>query len=88
MWKETVPFTEWETGVARAETGDEMVLKCLDGTFCGIATVAVGGNALEVDFVFGECGFEIGRAFIVQDVEIRGVAVLLKFLKSGGPCGC
>lgn len=65
LWEETIPFAKWETGVARAKTGNKMVFKCLNGTFCGVATAAVGGNVLEINFIFGECGFEIGRAFIV-----------------------
>jgi hypothetical protein len=35
----------------------------------------MGGNALEVDGVFFERFFELVRAFIVQDVEIGGIAV-------------
>ena len=85
--EETIPLAKWETGVAGTKAGDKVVFKCLDGTFRGIAAVAVGGNALEINFIFGECGLEIGGAFVVKDVEIGGVAVLLQFLKSVGPCG-
>ena len=59
MGQKTIPFTEREIWVTGTETGNEMVLECLDGTFCGIATVAMGRDTLEINFVFGECCFEV-----------------------------
>ena len=53
-----------------------MIVECADHTFCGVATVGVRGDKLEVSIVFAE-GFLHGvGALIVEDVESEGCTVL------------
>jgi hypothetical protein len=65
-------------GVNSAESGDEMVFQCADGSFGGIGSMFFGGDALEGDVVFGECIFQILGAFIVQYVKIGSMTVSYK----------
>ena len=58
LWDKSVPFSEWKGRVDRGETSNEVVFPSLDGSFGGVATVAVGGNALEVDVMFCEGGLD------------------------------
>ena len=75
---ETVPFSEWKGWINGREASNKMIFPCLDGSFGGIAAVTVGGNALKIDVVFGESGFNFGGTFIVDDVEFWGVSVGLE----------
>ena len=67
---ESVPFTEREVRVTVAENRNEMILEGPDGPFSSIHTMFLGGDFLEGDLILGECLFEQGRAFVVQDMKI------------------
>ena len=54
-----------------------MILPGLDGAFGGVASVYMWWHALEGDVVFLERFFEIVGAFVIEDVELWGVAVHL-----------
>ena len=88
MRHEKIPFGEGELGVTGGKTGAEVVFPSLDGAFCCIATVAMGGHALEIDVVFLEGLFELVGTFVVEDVEARGVAVGLEACVQCGPGVC
>ena len=70
-----VPFAERELGVACGKAGAEVVFPCRDGSFGGIAAMNMWWDPLEGDFVFLECLFEFGRAFVVQYVEFWGISI-------------
>jgi hypothetical protein len=57
----------------------------LDGAFSSVTAVAVWGNALEVDVVLLESLLKLVGAFIVEDVEVWGVAVGLEVGMQGLP---
>ena len=64
-----------------------MGLPGLDGAFGGVTEVTVGWHALEGDVVLEECLFEVGGAFVVDDVELGDGAVVAEKLVAGGPGG-
>ena len=77
LGNETIPFLGGEVGVARGDSGAEMIFEDADRTFGGVATVGVRGNELEVNVVLAE-GFLHGvGALVVEDVESGGCTVLL-----------
>ena len=77
LGNETIPFLEGKVGVARGESGTNMMFECADRTFGGVAVVGVQENKLEVNVVLAE-GFLHGvGALVVEDVEIGGCTVLL-----------
>ena len=53
-----------------------MVFEGADGTFSSIRTVFFGGDSLVRDVVLHEGVFKILGAFVVQDVEIGGMALM------------
>ena len=44
---------DWEVGICAAKSCYEVILVCLDGPFCGITAMAVGGGQLDVDVMVG-----------------------------------
>ena len=78
LGNETVPFGEWKRRIDGGESGNKMVFPSLYGAFGGISTVAVWGDALKIDVVFGERSFDGGRTLVVDDVEFGGIAVSMK----------
>ena len=88
MRHEEVPFGEREFWIARCKAGAEMIFPCLDSAFGGVAAVAVGRDALEVDVVFLEGFFEFVGAFVVDNVEGGSVAIGLEAFVQGRPRGC
>ena len=42
----------------------------MDDTFGSVATIIVGGNALEVYCVFGEGFFHVFRALLIDNIEL------------------
>jgi hypothetical protein len=74
--EETIPFAERELGVNSAEDGDKMVFEGANSTFSRIGTVFFGGDSLILDLVLQESIFEVLRAFIVQDMEVGGMALM------------
>ena len=51
MWKKSIPLIERKIGVGAANTCNEVVFEGAYATFCSIATMIVGRNELEVDFL-------------------------------------
>jgi hypothetical protein len=72
-------------GVACGETGTEMVLPSLDCSFSGVTSVAVRRDELETNVIFFERLFEFLRAFVVKNVEFRGIAMHLEPGVEAGP---
>ena len=65
-----------------------MVFPRLDGAFCSIAAMGVGGNALEGDAMFFESIFEAIGALVVEDVEDGLVSIGFEEVVAGYPsCG-
>ena len=56
-----------------------MVFPGLDGTFGSVATMIVGGNALEVYCVFGEVCFNFFGALVIKDMEMGCLVIGLDF---------
>jgi hypothetical protein len=79
LWEEIVPSGEREGRVSRGQTSDEMVLPCLDGSLGGVTTMLVGRVTLKINIMFAEGLFDVGGAFVVQQVKLWSVAVDLKF---------
>ena len=75
MGHEKVSFGQGGFWVAGGETGAEVILPSLDGSFGCIASVALWWDLLEGDVIFPECFFEFVGAFIVEDVEFRCISV-------------
>ena len=48
MGDEVVPDMQGEVGVAATEAGNEVILVCLDGAFCGVGVMKVRRNELEL----------------------------------------
>ena len=78
LGNETVPFGEWKRRIDGGESGNKMVFPSLYGAFGGISTVAVWGDALKIDVVFGERCFDGGRTLVVDDVEFGGITIGVK----------
>jgi hypothetical protein len=83
--QEPIPLSEREFRMDGAEDGNEMILERPDGTFGGVSTVFFRGNSLELDLIFCEGVFEIFRTFVVENMEIRRMALAQKQLVSGLP---
>ena len=45
MWDDAVLEVQGEVGVTAAQDGDEVILVCLDCTFCGVGTRKVWGTS-------------------------------------------
>jgi hypothetical protein len=85
LWHQEVPFRDGKFGVACGETGTEMVLPSLDCSFGGVTLVAVRQDELETNVIFFERLFEFLRAFVVKNVEFRGIAMHLELGVEAGP---
>ena len=81
MGHEEVPFGKGELGVTGGETGAEVVLPGLGGTFGCIVLVAMRWYSLEGNVVFLESLLEFIGAFIVENVEFGGISVRLECMQ-------
>ena len=61
---------EGEVFVAACYPCNEVVLECLDGSFCRVSAVDVGGYQLDISIDLVHKGFQYLGAFIVQNVEL------------------
>ncbi len=52
-----------------------MPFHCLDGSFCFVGSLLVGGYELPFNVVVGEVGYELVRAFVIEHLELRVMAV-------------
>ena len=75
MGHEEVLFGKGELGVTSGETGAEVALLDLDGSFGCVALVAMRWDSLEGKAIFPESLFEFVGAFIVKDVDFGGISV-------------
>ena len=80
-----VPFSDYKIWITGGHTRYEAVIPGLDGLLGGIATMVVRSYMLEVYAVLGESSFDIFWAFIVQNVEFRGISVAVEFLEGCSP---
>ncbi len=55
-----------------------MIFPGLDGSFCGIASVAVRGDALEIEVIFYKGLAEFVGALVVENVCFRCVAIVFE----------
>lgn len=60
---------EREVGISAAESSNEMILECSDGSFGSIALVAVWRDQLVVNVIVSEESLELLGGFIVHLVE-------------------
>jgi hypothetical protein len=60
---------EWEFRVGTAESSNEVVFECTNGTFSGVAAVNVGGNELVINLFRLHEFFEHRRGFIVKTLH-------------------
>ena len=56
--------------VDAAQSSDEMVFKCANGTFGCIASVQVGRDKLEIDVGVAKKRLEGGGTLVVQTMEL------------------
>jgi hypothetical protein len=70
-----IPYHEGECLVCCAHCGDEVILEGLDGSFCGVHWVHVGGCQLESSGFIGHKLFKCSGAFVVQHVELGAMAL-------------
>jgi hypothetical protein len=85
LWHQEVPFRDGKFGVACDLTGTEMVLPSLDCSFGGVTSVAVRRDKLKTNVILFERLFEFLRAFVVKNVELRGIAMHLEPGVEAGP---
>jgi hypothetical protein len=78
LWHEEIPFGEGEFWVTCSQARAKMVFPGLDGSFGGVAAVAVRRDTLEVDVVFFKSLLELVRAFVIEDVEVGCISVGLE----------
>ena len=83
--QESVPFSNGKGRITSCQTSQEMVLECSDSTFGCIALMNVRGNKLLFKAVLFETLFEVGRCFIVKNVQFWLIATLCKVLMNAGP---
>jgi hypothetical protein len=76
--KETIPLSHWKIGVDGDETRNEVVFERANGTFSGVDAVFMRWYTLEGYAIGKKSIFEVLCAFIVEDVEFRGVALVHK----------
>ena len=77
LGNETIPFLGDKVGVARGNSGTEMIFEGADHMVGGVAVVGVHRNDSEVNVILTE-GFLHGvGALVVEDVESGGCTVLL-----------
>jgi len=69
LFGEVVPQLEGEVRIGCAETTDEVILKCLNGTLCRVCSVIVGFDELDLSAPGGHEGLDCGRGLIVSDGE-------------------
>ena len=70
-----------------AQARDEMILECLDGSFCPVSTMEASGGELVIDvFCSHEVGEEFG-CFVVQAMELWTEASELEETKDFGTGG-
>ena len=62
-----------------------MILERPDGAFSCVDTVFFRGNTLELDLILCESVFEILGTFVVENMQIGGMAMAQKQLVSGLP---
>ena len=65
-----------------------MIFACLDCALCGVSAMQVRRDKLEGYLIFFECFEEFFTAFIVEDVQFRGVSIGLELEKKCFPTGC
>ena len=66
---EMVPKLEWKIDVGGAESADEVVLECLDGSLCSVHAMIVGFDELDCTVAGGNEFFDGGCGLIVCDIE-------------------
>ena len=72
MVKEEVPEVIGEIGRDASEDGEEVGLESLDGSLCGIATMHVRWNELELDApISSHDSLEFGTDFVVKNLEVN-----------------
>jgi hypothetical protein len=83
--QKAIPFRHGIVGVDSAQNRDEVVLECANCSFSSIGAVLLGGDTLELDLMAEEGVLEILGAFVVNNVEFRGMALLDEELVRGLP---
>ena len=77
LGNETIPLLGGKVGVARGESGANMISECADCTFGGVVAVGVQGKKMEVNIVLAEDFLHGVGALVAEDVESGGCTVLL-----------
>ena len=76
MEYEAVPEMQGEVRVAATEARDEVILLGLDGEFCGIGEMKVGGNELEPYAGIAQKLIQATGELIVEHLVLEGEAVV------------
>jgi hypothetical protein len=66
---DAVPEVDGEGGVGPTEDGDKVIFEGSNGAFCGVASVDVRGNELEIYVFAVEEAAKEGGGFIVKALE-------------------
>ena len=72
LGKEQIPAILGKVGGHTCLDGQEVVLKCADGSFGFVASVDVWGHELKSTIVGRDGALEGGAGLVIQDVERRG----------------
>ena len=65
-----------EVWVAATQAGDEVILVCLDCSFCDVGVMKVWGHELKLDTGLAWKLFEAARALIVHHLVLGGEAAV------------
>ena len=65
MIKESIPKMKRKITIGAAETGDEVIFECADGTFSSIGTMDARGHELKIDVFIAKKLFQGSRALVV-----------------------
>ena len=75
LGSEMVPKLQWKMGVSSAETTDEVILECLDGSFGCVDTMIVRFDELDRSVVSSHVVCDGCCGLVICDVERRLVTL-------------
>ncbi len=81
LWGKFVPLLDREVGIGHAQSLDEAILECLDGSVCGIDTMVMWFNKLEAGLLRSEVSFDDYCCLVVHHIQFWPVAHFLKMLE-------
>ena len=82
---EDIPYGERGFLITGGKYREKMILPGLDCAFGGVAMVAVGSNAFEIDLIIRKVTLDFVQTFIVKYVQDGCISILLGSSVEGGP---